>query len=848
MQLGEKEKYLTPEFIEMIDISGEDLANLLPNLNKEQKEVLSHFNEKKTLEIIVSCNEKIREKMIDLLDQLDNSNSGELRRVKEEMAVELLQLDVNDYDKVFKEIENIYLTSNLPTVGKTFLVFQKLHPEFLGEQIEGVKDASIGNIPSLKNASYQERKRHIFSNLLMCSLQSNDRNLKDYIHIIEEGNKLYEQSISEGKNIDEFGKDDKEILEKYRDILNTLYIHTAKGKKSGLLDVTGNLESDLKTIYGLFGQSRNSKKMPDKIIRLFCPFSGIRTLEDVKKIMKDSIDKAEKRAERIENGQIPIISEGDFVKGVKDTQYFYSMLQNGILAKDFLGANAHSDGTPLDMDVEKVITLGKSLSETLSKLNTAKSFTSDVVSGKKLGKIFLVFDKDEYIETRDSNNEVNEENVYRLKQEPEKREVFCNGDTIYGIGMGDGSSKIKAIITDKYVDKLGLIIAINSPTYIPIVNEKEEIIFTKDMYNEIRSKMQGLSHYEENEFILDKTAKNSQTMKIIELVDSIQENAKHKREIILGRLNEAVKKAGFELSDKRLIDLLPGFIEFIDTGSTGRGTNEPGDGDFDFMVRMDRKLSKAPDEFKKYLKDIINEDKRVKKAETTGKGDFRYKGVHFKELNGIDIDLDLTFTTRTNEIEYSTDECINDRLNTIRKRSEENYKYVIANILLAKKMMKMAGSYKKKDAASPENGEPDTRGGLGGVGIENWILQNGGSFERAARTFMDVANKSKNLAEFQQNYPIWDFGENHVSTYENIFSHDNFVFNLNEAGYDKMTEALKKYLKNLDEKKIEDEKIGIQDIVMEDPSVLEDSLYIKSVEGLLNKKLKLEEQEIMFNN
>ena len=42
------------------------------------------------------------------------------------------------------------------------------------------------------------------------------------------------------------------------------------------------------------------------------------------------------------------------------------------------------------------------------------------------------------------------------------------------------------------------------------------------------------------------------------------------------------------------------------------------------------------------------------------------------------MDIDLSFTERTDEIEYSTDECVKDRLETIKNQSEEDYKYVVA--------------------------------------------------------------------------------------------------------------------------------------------------------------------------
>ena len=265
-----------------------------------------------------------------------------------------------------------------------------------------------------------------------------------------------------------------------------------------------------------------------------------------------------------------------------------------------------------------------------------------------------------------------------------------------------------------------------------------------------------------------------------------------------------------------------------------RGTNEPGDGDFDFMVRMDKKLSNAPEKLKKALREVLGKIKPPKKAVETFGGDFRYKEVIIGGLEK-EIDLDLTFTERTDTIEYSTDECIKERLNTIKRQSVEDYKYVVANILLAKKLLKRAGVYKKSKAEPPKEGQPDTRGGLGAVGIENWILQNGGSFMKAAESFINTANESENFEEFREKCSVWDFGENHLSAQKNVYPHDNFVYNMNANGYEKMKVALEKYIET-----VKMEQLGIADIIRQDASVIEDTLYMLAVKEIMTKQKDLD--------
>lgn len=254
--------------------------------------------------------------------------------------------------------------------------------------------------------------------------------------------------------------------------------------------------------------------------------------------------------------------------------------------------------------------------------------------------------------------------------------------------------------------------------YIPIVNEEGEVVYTPEMYDDIRSKMQGLSHYGMEDFQLDDTARNIGTSTIKEIIEASKRDIEIKRKKIIEVISKGIQDCDLETKTERGSDLTEGSVELIDTGSTGRGTNDPGDGDFDFMLRLDRKIMDSSKELKDRLRQRLSESGEIEQNEETSNGDFRYKGV---PIDGLDetVDIDLTFTGRSDEIEYTTDECIKDRLATIKKKSPEDYEYVIANILLAKKMLKEKCVYKKKNAAPPEDGKKDTQGGLGAVGIEN---------------------------------------------------------------------------------------------------------------------------------
>lgn len=84
---------------------------------------------------------------------------------------------------------------------------------------------------------------------------------------------------------------------------------------------------------------------------------------------------------------------------------------------------------------------------------------------------------------------------------------------------------------------------------------------------------------------------------------------------------------------------------------------------------------------------------------------------------------------------------------------------------------------------------------------------NGGSFIDAARSFVEAAD-GKSFSEFQSTYQIWDFGDNHLAERRGLYSHDNFVSNnMSEAGYHKMVQALKEYLKSMEISQVDTETI-----------------------------------------
>ena len=430
-----------------------------------------------------------------------------------------------------------------------------------------------------------------------------------------------------------------------------------------------------------------------------------------------------------------------------------------------------------------------------------------------------------------------------------KLEIFAtsvDGEGHYGIRTGFGMNTVDFFISDKTTRTragLGGVNARNNGEeytlvsevtkleialggfYIPIVDrDSEELIFTPDDYDKMRAQMSGLSYYrtgdyqfapdselELGELTLDKESLSavsapssssagddaqgassgsitipSTTTIIDQLPTSIAEtDRKH------AVINQAIKEAITDIPDLNLSykdyldgDLTENIVEMIDTGSTGRQTNAPGSGDFDYMARLDRSILNDPTKKQQITDALLTAFGRENDGSAIVNGNLRLKQV---SIDGLDepVDIDITFAQKTNKVQYPTDAALADRLDNIKNQSETKYQQVLANIIYAKQFLKAAGAYKPR--RSPE---AKGIGGLGGVGIENWVLQHGGSFKQAARDFLAVADSCSSFEDFCAHYPVWDYGENHKGIRSK--PHDNFVAdNMNPEGYERMKEALR---------------------------------------------------------
>ena len=774
----------------------------------------------------------------ELISRLDYSNSLEIREFRNSILPLLMESE-NPLEKLEK-MEDVFLRNNTPLCGKMYLCFKILYPHFSDVKRGKVTfDENSRMAPEFKNATLpnvgfhatEDEKRFIimFNDLLRVSYRSNERSLMEYLDNLEKGNKLYLNMQNNNFDISKLSPEEIKILDVFVSHLETLYDNTQKGKENGI-DLGGlSLEEKLKVLGKVFKEN-DRYELKDRIVRTFCYYAGIKSYDELKKLTEESMLEQKTRTQKFlkaleENGGVFKFHKGDFVRAIGNLDAFSGSINTGNFSKEHLGVFTQfsgSDTTPLDVDLSYI-----------PEERDVYHGIDNGLTGFNFGNLYIIMTKDNpniHI-TRDSNG-----NIIPGEYDPTKIEIFgtnidgtknpdhwgartgisladvdCivykRGDIIDSAQPIDENGNVKYIdVSEEKLNAYNFELAAikyeiaKNGYYIPVIDFSGKLIYTMEEYEQIRDKMQGLSHFGRSDYKLSSELISPDVEKIAESInqDSINYTAE-KRYKIYGIINEVLSEMGLDLKCYVDGDLTSGSVEFIDTGSTGRNTNIPYDGDFDFYMRLDSNIISdvnRRDEFKRRLKEKIEQHSQGITVQTSS-GDYRFKEVKIDDETTIDIDI--SFGVKTNKVTYSSDECLKDRLETIKKLYPEEYKYVVANIILAKSILKSDEVNAYKPGRTDSN-----QGGLGGIGVENWILQNGGSFIQASRSFVSAAyDESGNLIpfeEFKKKYEIWDFGENHFSARgKEDYLYDNFVSkNMNETGYKKMAEALKQYLVKVD--------------------------------------------------
>jgi len=774
MFLSDNWGYIYEKLKDASDTDFEDQKDLMQTMATfTQSGLMAGNGFKPTFEKLISYSPEERNAYLEIYRSIENSPSQEIKRIRSEILDEVIKSE--NPVEAYKKIEDIFIKNNLPMVGKVYKVFDYLH----SADKNIVEDLNKNNGSRvLINGGEQSRKNIIYRDLVKIHVESGNRSLRKFIHVINSGQKIIDKAENQGWSNLSYNELQETVFVLKK--LNTLYQNAVFGKKTEpILDETAPIDQIYRQIRESL-KTKDGQKISERVAEMFVRPAGFNSFADVENTSAQKKKKATERnvsfaEEATTSGEIEINS-GDMLKGV-DSIYLSNILQNGSVAKEFLGGSANKDCTPLDTDVSLV------LQEDLR-----KGFISAVSSSlsNSYGDITLGFrNRGQFDDTS--------ENKKDAKYDSNKLELFSiGGGRHYGVRTGIPSTEIDFIMIRndggdvRLYEKIKFEIVKNG-FYIPIVNYRGKVLFEAEEYKNLRHVFDGVSEYEGGSINVNRLNPDEKGYGYIKEIMKVKEvdleQVSNIGRILRSQVVNTLEKSGLVFRSQYDNSIFG--TEFHDIGSTGRGTNLPENYDYDFGLRLDVKDSNQAGEFAEILRKNISPQANVLVQAQEG-GYFQLRATGITEINGIKlekpVDLDVGFGKKTDEVAYGSHDAVSDKLISIEKDFGPEVKSeVIANIVLAKKLLTEAGCYKKVD------------GGLGGIGIENWILQNGGNFKQAFASFQKSAynenNERLSLDEMRKKYSLYDAGIN-----IKFNNHDNFMFTLKEHQYEKMLKLIEQYL------------------------------------------------------
>jgi hypothetical protein len=699
---------------------------------------------------------------LDMIERINTSPSQEMVRIKDQLIEQIIMTD--NPEQTYKIIQDIFIQNNIPLVGKIQRIFDALFPD---DRLANV--LSNHSSPVLLHASARARQFIIFQDLLKVHINSSNRSLKTFLQLFQQGEPLLSKLDSQ----QELSTAEQQKLAYILKKLKTLVDVSQRGQKAQF----GPVEtSSLNTAYQELRQQLGIKPeqlISERIVEMFARPLGYSNVSEVLATMTTAKAVADRRSRQNAN-QDWGLKNGDLVKGVS-LDYIDNILQNGSVAKEFLGASSTSDSTPLDTDIEMI---GES---------------GEIKIASRFGKVLFV------IKNRGQFQSTSPKDIAAAKYDPNKYELFYAGIMTdekaqhYGIRTGFPCTEIdfmmlNGVDNQETIEGLFYSIAQNG-YYIPVVDKEKKLIFTPQMYDEYRKWFAGIERFDGSDMPFTSSKTESYYPEIRSILDSKQQDAAR-----LFELKTDVRTMILQVLAQFDIKLKPEYddsllgAELLDIGSTGRGTNTVGEGDFDLSLKLDAQdFDKVPAIAQEIEKRLGNERREspILPSESN-RNQFRFFGTNV--FNQKNVDIDIGFVRKSDLNVYASHDALADKLNNIRqKHGEEAYQEVIANVLLAKKWLKEGEAYKKGDWS---------QGGLGGVGVENLILAYGGNIKTAFKAFTEAAKNPdgsiKNLEEFKKTFKLLDAGLDLRAN-----RHDNFVYNMNEQGYQKMLQVIKEHFGNI---------------------------------------------------
>ena len=187
-----------------------------------------------------------------------------------------------------------------------------------------------------------------------------------------------------------------------------------------------------------------------------------------------------------------------------------------------------------------------------------------------------------YGQVESDNLQKDDNTIMELTIDDDKMSIIFDGSKIY--------YRVPEIAKERVLFGVCQLITILG-NYIPIYDMNNNLIFTKEQFDVIRSKMQGLKHYGSSHYSYSNNLDFPGIKGIVDIVDNSLADSNKKRLAIVNLLKNELIKNGITVGLGNNSDM---DVSLIDIGSTGRGTNIPYDADFDFIARVNPKIFNDP--------------------------------------------------------------------------------------------------------------------------------------------------------------------------------------------------------------------------------------------------------------
>lgn len=734
----------------------------------------------KTYEVFPGLRETMR-----LFLRIAESPSQSIQRMRFEL-VKQLEGQENPL-ALLDSIESVFVRNNLPEAGKLIRVFEILNPPAVLNKKLSREHLS----PTLKAQKYRGRMMAIYRDLLRAHVDSNNLSLRSYLELFDSVQPLLVKVDTEGDA--GLSEEEQKTFEKFCAKLATLYENSQLGRSHGAENEPEKTKKPhTREAYERLKESlalAPGQTVPERISEMFLKPAGFGSLEQALARMDGARAAADGRgralAAKMARGAFALRAT-DMLKGVK-RKFFARQLEGGVLCKEFLGADAGSDSTPLDTDLERV----KDVQESIR-----KSVGSSVAGG--YGELLLlVRERGQFVHT----DQGEKESMRSRDIDPDhpRYELFgtkVEGDRHVGIRTGFASTEIDAVIVkDEIRDDARALSGLKTEIaqagwYMPIVDEDGKLLLSPKEFDEIRrSFFAGVTELGGPAFALGEVKGQGGDQGHQAALETIvakkhieRSKLKETTAQVRGIIEQVAGQLGMAMHESGDTSLLG--VRLYDTGSSGRETNVPGAFDYDWVMKLDiadmKRVNQVHDALLAACTTLDGTPHEADKSDQ-----LRMLGVRLPGLEEP-VDIDVGLVPKYEIDVFESHDAVKSRLESVRReQGEAAHDQVVANIVLTKQVLKDAKAYKKG-----EFGE----GGLGGIGVENWVLSHGGDTLAAFKTLhsaaTDASGARRPFEEFKADYKILDPGINVKFGF-----HDNFILQLTESGYQKMTHAIQEYLK-----------------------------------------------------